>query len=93
MLERLVPFHGTDVRCRTTAVKATDNGLVIRNLETNEEETIPADTIILAVGFTPDQELYDAMQESEELYAIGDCKEFHNVHSAVWDAFEVANHI
>ena len=39
------------------------------------------------------KELYDAMQESEELYAIGDCKEFHNVHSAVWDAFEVANHI
>lgn len=93
MLERLVPFHGTDVRCRTTAVKATDTGLVIRNLDTDQEETIPADTIILAVGFTPDQELYDAMQEAEELYAIGDCKEFHNVHSAVWDAFEVANHI
>ena len=25
MLERLVPFYGTDVRCRTTAVKATEN--------------------------------------------------------------------
>ena len=33
------------------------------------------------------------MQECDEVYAIGDCKEFHNVHSAVWDAFEVANHI
>ena len=30
-------------------------------------------TIILAVGFTPDRELYDAMQETGELYAIGDC--------------------
>ena len=34
MLERLVPFYGTDVRCRTTAVKATENGLVIRDLDT-----------------------------------------------------------
>ena len=93
MLERLVPFYGTDVRCRTTAVKATENGLIIRDLDTGAEETIPADTVILAVGFTPDRELYKAMQECDEVYAIGDCKEFHNVHSAVWDAFEVANHI
>ena len=93
MLERLVPFYGTDVRCRTTAVKATENGLVIRDLDTGAEESIPADTVILAVGFTPDRELYNAMQECDEVYAIGDCKEFHNVHSAVWHAFEVANHI
>ena len=93
MLERLVPFYGTDVRCRTTAVKATENGLVIRDLDTGAEESIPADTVILAIGFTPDRELYNAMQECDEVYAIGDCKEFHNVHSAVWDAFEVANHI
>ena len=93
MLERLVPFYGTDVRCRTTAVKATENGLVIRDLDTGAEESTPADTVILAVGFTPDRELYNAMQECDEVYAIGDCKEFHNVHSAVWDAFEVANHI
>lgn len=93
MLERLVPFYGTDVRCRATAVKATEDGLIVRSLDDGHEETIPADTIILAVGFKPDRELYDAMQEAPELYAIGDCREFHNVHSAVWDAFEVANHI
>ena len=80
MLERLVPFYGTDVRCRTTAVKATENGLVIRDLDTGAEESIPADTVILAVGFTPDRELYNAMQECDEVYAIGDCKEFHSVH-------------
>ena len=65
MLERLVPFYGTDVRCRTTAVKATENGLVIRDLDTGAEESIPADTVILAVGFTPDRELYNAMQECD----------------------------
>lgn len=33
------------------------------------------------------------MQDVPEIYAIGDCREFRNVHSAVWDAYEVANHI
>jgi 2-enoate reductase len=93
MLERLVPFHGTEVLCRTTAVKATDAGLLVRNLDSGEEREIPADTIILAVGFTSDQTLYQALQDEPAIYAIGDCKEFHNVHSAIWDAFEVANHL
>jgi 2-enoate reductase len=93
MLERLVPFHGTEVLCRTTAVKATDTGLLVRNLDSGEEREIPADTIILAVGFTSDQTLYQALQDEPAIYAIGDCKEFHNVHSAIWDAFEVANHL
>ena len=93
MLERLVPFYGTDIRCNTTAVKATDGGLVIKNINTNAEETVSADTIILAVGFKADMSLYEAMQDVPEIYAIGDCRQFHNVHSAVWDAYEVANHI
>ena len=93
MLERLVPFHGTKVLCKTTAVKTVDGGLVVKNLDTNEEQTIPADTVILAVGFTPDDELYQAMQDAPEIYEIGDCRQFKNVHQAVWDAYEVANHI
>lgn len=93
MLERLVPFHGTDILCRTSAVNATNKGLIVRDMDSGEEREIPADTIILAVGFNSDQELFKALQNEPEVYAIGDCKEFHNVHSAVWDAFEVANHL
>ena len=54
---------------------------------------IPADTVILAVGFQPDAALLEEMRDAPELYAIGDCRQFKNVHQAVWDAFEVANHI
>lgn len=96
MLVRLVPFYGTDVRCRTTAVRMSDDGLVIKGLDDPDakEETIPADTVILAVGFSPDKELASsAAKDGREIYCIGDCKEFHNVHSAIWDAYEVANHI
>lgn len=93
MLERLVPFFGTSVMCRTSAVKSTENGLLVKNLDTQTEKELPADTIILAVGFDADKKLLEEMQDADEVYAIGDCKEFHNIHSAIWDAFEVANHI
>jgi pyruvate/2-oxoglutarate dehydrogenase complex dihydrolipoamide dehydrogenase (E3) component len=57
------------------------------------EGRLDADTVILAVGFTPDAGLYHEMQDADEIYAIGDCRQFKNVHQAVWDAYEVANHL
>ncbi|MCC8357165.1 MAG: FAD-dependent oxidoreductase [Oscillospiraceae bacterium] len=93
MLERLIPFHGCHVYTKTTAVKTTDKGLVIKNLNTNAEQELEADTVILAVGFRSDDTLFAQMQDANEIYAIGDCRQFKNVHQAVWDAYEVANHI
>lgn len=93
MLERLIPFHGVAVRTNATAVKAVEHGVLIRNLDSGEEQTLEADTVILAVGFRSDTALYDQMQDAAELYAVGDCRQFKNVHQAIWDSFEVANHI
>lgn len=93
MLERLVPFHGVDVKCGTTAVQAMVDGLRIRNIASGVEDEIPTDTVVLAVGFEPDTALAEQMRHVAEVYDIGDCHEFHNVHRAVWDAYEVANHI
>ena len=93
MLERLVPFVGCDVHVKTTAARVTDTGVVLKDLDTGEETEVKADTAILAVGFTPDDSLFQQMQDADELYAIGDCRQFKNVHQAVWDAYEVANHV
>lgn len=93
MLERLIPFVGCDVYVKTTASRVTENGVILKNLETNEETEINADTVILAVGFESDDSLFRQMQDADEIYAIGDCRQFKNVHQAVWDAYEVANHL
>ena len=94
MLERLIPFSGCDVMTRTTAVRVTDSGIILRNLDTDNETEIKADTVILAVGFKSDNSLYDEMlTEAGEIYSVGDCRQFKNVHQAIWDAYEVANHI
>ena len=93
MLKRLVPYYGTEVFCSSTAVKTTDKGVLIRNLKTNEEQEIEADTVIISVGFNPEHELYDQMADFPEIYTIGDCREVGNIHKAIWDAYEVANNL
>jgi 2,4-dienoyl-CoA reductase-like NADH-dependent reductase (Old Yellow Enzyme family)/thioredoxin reductase len=51
----------------------TPRGLVVTTKE-GEKKTIEADTIVLAAGSTPNQELYNALKDKvPEVYLIGDC--------------------
>ena len=46
------------------------------------------------MGFEPDDTLYHRLEEEiDEIYNIGDSKETSNAMYAIWDAYEVANHI
>ena len=77
-----------------------------RELTENEQERIvkllmawiarqlDCDTVILSVGFREDRGVFDAWETSaREIYLLGDAKKVANIMYAVWDAFEVANHI
>lgn len=92
MLERLIPFHNIDV-LTNASVKSYRDGLL--HVETPEgSREVPCDTIVLAVGFREENSLYHALeQEIPELYLLGDARKVSNIMYAVWDAFEVANHI
>lgn len=93
MLERMVAFVGCDIRTGTTAVKTTKKGVLLRSLRDDTEEEIETDTVVLAVGFVPNDSLLNEIRDAPEIYAVGDCKQPKNVHMAIWDAFEIANHI
>ena len=93
MLAGLVSFTGCDVRVNTTVAGVTATGAILKDMATGEETEIKADAVALAVGFTSQQSLFDEMQDADEIYAVGDCRQFKNVHQAIWDAYEVANHI
>lgn len=54
---------------------------------------IPADTIIIAAGFQPNDDLYKELHGEIEMYNIGDSKNVANIKNAVWDAYEVARAI
>ena len=93
MLAALVRFKGCAIRPNTVAKQVTDTGVILHDQETGADSELKADAVIVAAGFRSDASLYQAMQDVPELYAIGDCRECRNIHQAIWDAYEVANHI
>lgn len=92
MLELLVPFKGVDV---VTGAKVTEYKDGVLYCETAEgKKEIPCDSVILSVGYKEENSLYHEVEfDIPELYLLGDAKKVANIMYAIWDAFEVANHI
>lgn len=92
MLEALLPFNGVEI---ITGAKVTEfaNGEV--KIDTKEgSKTIMSDSVILSVGYKEENTLYNNLQfDIPDLYLLGDAKKVSNIMYAIWDAFEVANHI
>ena len=89
MLERLIPFN--DIEC-VTGAKATAYKDGVLTLDTGR--TIECDSVILSVGYGSNDSLYEDLQfDIPEIYLLGDARHVANIMYAIWDAFEVANHI
>lgn len=92
MLEALLPFNHVAV---ITGAKVTgyQNGFL--NISTAQgEKQISCDSVILSVGYREENSLYyDLEFEVPEIYLLGDAKKVSNIMYAIWDAFEIANHI
>ncbi len=92
MLLELVPFKGVDVVCGARVKGYTDGKLSYE--KDGESHSIAADSVILAVGYREEKSLYEELQyEIPDIYLLGDAKNVSNIMYAIWDAFEVANHI
>lgn len=92
MLEKLLPFNGIETVCNAK-VTGYENGQLKAETE-GGEKVFPADSVILSVGYSSVTDLYDESQfEIPDLYLLGDAKQVANIMYAIWDAFEVANHI
>lgn len=92
MLERLLPFHGVEALVSSSVQKYENGKLLVKTPQ--GEQQLDCDTVILSVGFREDRGVFDAWENSaKEIYLLGDAKKVANIMYAVWDAFEVANHI
>ncbi len=92
MLERLIPFNGIEVQCgaRVTGYE----GGQLKATVNEEEKVFPATGVVLCVGYRSENALYDELKYSvDELYLLGDARNVSNIMYAIWDAYEVANHI
>lgn len=92
MLERLLPFHGVEMLVSSSVQKYEGGKIFVKTPQ--GERQLDCDTVILSVGFREDRGVFDAWETSaREIYLLGDAKKVANIMYAVWDAFEVANHI
>jgi len=81
---------GITMRSGITYEQITDEGIIIIDKE-GREQLIEADTIVLAAGSTPNQELLTSIKgELPEIYSIGDCVEPRNILYAVHEGFQTA---
>lgn len=89
MLRRLVPFRGITVMADAKALHTTPKGLMT---EVNgHEQEIPADTVVTAIGYLPEQDLRGAVEATGLPFnVIGDARKPANIMYAIWDAYEVA---
>ncbi|MDR0583562.1 MAG: FAD-dependent oxidoreductase [Treponema sp.] len=89
MLERLIPYKGVKVRTGVTAKSFREGRLAL-----SSGETLLVDSVILAVGYTENRPLYDALaEEANEYYVTGDALRVANIMYAIWNAFEIASGI
>ena len=92
MLEELLPFQGVDIICNAKVTGFQDGAV---SYETDgKAEKLDADSVILSVGYRSADELYHELEfDVADLYLLGDAGKVSNIMYAIWDAFEVANHI
>lgn len=92
MLELLLPFHNVEIMT-SAKVQGYENGTL--SVETAEGmQELACDSVILSVGYNEENALYHEVEfEVPEIYLLGDAKKVANIMYAIWDAFEVANHI
>lgn len=92
MLEKLVPFSGVKVLTSAKIIKNTEKGVIVN--VNGSEELIEADSVVLAVGYTSENSLYDELKyEVADIHLIGDARRVSNIMYAIWDAYEVASNL
>lgn len=92
MLERLIPFNGIKVQCGAK-VSSFKDGVLTADVN-GETKTYSADSVVLCVGYRSENTLYETVKyDIDELYLLGDARKVSNIMYAIWDAYEVANHI
>lgn len=90
MLIDLLKNSGVDIITETSLLEVTDEGAIIIDNKFNKHN-IAADSVVIAVGFKSNKELYGKLRDKVvDLYMVGDANESANIMNAIWSANEVA---
>jgi NADPH-dependent 2,4-dienoyl-CoA reductase/sulfur reductase-like enzyme len=86
----LLQQHGVDFEMEVELVEITAGGVMVIDKQGNRVE-IPADTVVLSLGFKTPAAMVEAFKDlAPDVHVIGDCAEPGNLQHAVHDAFNLA---
>jgi 2-enoate reductase len=89
MLKDELAFNKMPVYESSTVDSVQDSSIVLNTPQGKKE--LPADTVMVAVGYRPDTSLYDSLRDGTQLlYNIGDSRHVHNIMQAIWDGYQLA---
>jgi len=92
LLQRL-ERRGVNLMVKTEAKAVEEEGLVART-EDGKEQLLATNTVVLATGTRPNQELYQELSgKISEVYRVGDCVEPHQIMEAVTAGFDAGRAI
>lgn len=91
-LKELMTYYKVNEYTNAKIEKITDNKIIL--IKGENKESIPADTVIAAVGYINENSLYtELLNYCGEVHILGDANKISNVLNAVWSANELASHI
>ena len=90
MLRELLRFHNVPAYLNAKVQAVTAEGVLIDGPE--GERTVPADSVILSVGYIPDAR-FAAQKGRPNVYFIGDCDKVGSLKTVVKQAYELVQQI
>jgi len=92
VLDRYIKDEQVTVLTNTRAVEINDAGVVVEGPD--GQQTLPADSVVVAYGRAPRDGLYQAIKgKVKEVYQVGDCTEPRSIEWAIHQAASVARQI
>ena len=90
MLRELLRFHNVPAYLSAKVREITEKGVVVETPA--DQQTVPADSVILSVGYTPDAR-FAAQRGQPNVYFIGDCDKVGSLKTVIRQAYELVQDI
>lgn len=89
-MQRLRPY-GTEFLTERKLVSIKPGSVELSNLKTHRLETVAADCVVLSLGVSPENSLFDELKtRMAKVYAVGDARQSGRIADATKSAYEAA---
>ena len=85
MLRELIRYHAIDVELEAPLLSVTPEHVVIGTKD--GEKTIPCDSVVLSVGYTPNALV--SADSKQNIHLLGDCEQVGNLKDVIWSAYDL----